>query len=724
MILPVLVAATVMVDVGASAEPVTEPSARVEPAGSPAPRLARGLIVKARSDTPARRASIARSARTELPTGNGVASTASAPAGLSVLRLEEPVPVAELDAAIEQVESRADVEWVIADTLRTTTSAPPVEVDDPGFLIQGNLWDTRDTIDGQPTDGGFTTRAPALWRSTQGDPSVVVAVVDTGITQHPDLEGQTVAGYDFVDDECTPLGDACYYDRTYVNAGDGDGWDADPSDPGDWRDEGLVTRCFGPVDDPSEYTAESSWHGTHVAGTVAAKAGNGFGVAGVAPGVKVQPVRVLGHCGGWDTDIVFGILWAAGVDLREYDVPLNPTPAKVVNLSLGGAYESAEDAAQDCELYGEIASMARARGATLVAAAGNDSAREIAPLSHSVPASCAGFVSVASTSDTGHRSWYSTAGEGVDIAAPGGEMQVPTSSAERGILSTVNLGTTAPGAAGYAFYQGTSMATPAVAAGAALLHSLGITSPDAVESGLKSAVQPFSTVRYGRRTIGGAASSLTTDELDCTTTGRTSCGAGILDLSRVTAPLAAPRVTGTAALGEQLQARSAGLTTAGASTLTWWRAATKVGTGAAYRITAADAGRTLTVRDTVASGPFAGASLATSVVVPAAPTPKPTPKPVAKVKATLRMAVPSKFRRTKRAPLTVRIAAPGVRPTGTVRIYDGRKRITTRKLQAKHGGTLRVTLPKLKKGKHRLRVVYSGSATVRSAAASKVVRVR
>jgi len=755
LVLPVLVAATVVVGVSASAEPAVRPpavapSVTVDPARATVPPLARGLIVKSRSDTPARRASIARTARPELPRGNDVASTAGAPAGLSVLRLEDPLPVDELGAAMAEVEARADVEWVIADTLRSPSSLPPVSVDDPYFLQQGNLWDTRETIDDQPTSGGFTTKAPALWRSTPGDPSVVVAVVDTGITAHPDLAGQTVAGYDFVDDECTPDGDECRYDRTYVNAGDGDGWDADPADPGDWLDEGLVTKCFGPVDDPADHTADSSWHGTHVAGTVAAKAGNGIGVAGVAPGVKVQPVRVMGHCGGWDLDIVFGILWAAGEDLREYGVPLNPTPAKVVNLSLGGAYESAADAALDCELYGDVAAVARARGVTLVAAAGNDSGEEIAPLDRTVPASCPGYVSVTSTSDTGHRAWYSTAGEGADIAAPGGDMQVPTTSAERGILSTINLGTTGPDAAGYGYSQGTSMAAPSVAAAAALLHSLGITGADAVEAGLKAAVQPFSTVHYGSRTIGGGGRSLTTDDLDCTTTGRTACGAGVLDLSRVTAPLGAPQVTGTPALDAVLQAQSRGLTTAGgSSTITWWRADTRVGTGATYRVTAADVGRTLTVRDTVDAGPFAGASLAGSVEVPVPPSPTPSPsptttptpspsptpapqptvtvpapKPPAKVKATLRMSMPAKVKRTKRVPLTVRITAPGVRPTGTVRIYDGRKRITTRKLQVRHGGTLRITLPKLKKGKHRIRVVYSGSDRVRSATVSKVVRSR
>ncbi|WP_286927723.1 MULTISPECIES: S8 family serine peptidase [Aeromicrobium] len=714
--LPALLVASALVSTGASAAPSPEPAGAQSPAAKQAPRVARGLIVKAKSATVARRTSLARSVDAELPAAADVATTLPAPQGVSLVRLERPVAVEDLDPAIEAIKARADVEWVVADTLRTTSSAPPVSVNDPGFTAQGNLWDTRDEIDGQPTVGGYTTKAPALWRATQGSGSVVVAVIDTGITSHPDLVGQTVAGYDFVDDECTPVEESCYYDETYVNAGDGSGWDADPSDPGDWLDEDLVTRCGLPEgEDPADYVMPSSWHGTHVAGTIAARANNGIGVAGVAPGVKVQPVRALGHCGGWDSDIAAGILWAAGYDLRDYGVPLNRTPARVINLSLGGESEDPAEVEYFCEYYGGVAADARAKGATLVAAAGNASASTIFPLAGSVPASCDGYVSVTATSDTGHRAWYSTAGDGADIAAPGGDQNIQPSSETRGILSTLNQGSEGPTEPGYGWYQGTSMAAPAVAAGAALLYSLGVTSPAAVESRLKAAVQPFSSVTKGPGTILLGGVERTTDTIDCTTGGRTACGTGILDLSKVTAPLGAPAISGTRKPGGVLRATSRGLTNkGGTSAITWWRGSTRIGSGASYRITGADLGRTLTARDTVVSGSFAGVYRAGSVAVPKT-----------KARARVSMSISSSLKRTKRARLVVRVSAPLVRPTGTIRVYDGSKRIATKRLYAKNGGKVAVLLPKItKKGKHRIRVIYSGDGVTTSAQTSKVVRVR
>lgn len=708
--LPLLLVASALVSTGASAQQ-PDPVALAGPAAQETPQIARGLIVKASTATTARRSSLARAVESELP-GADVGATRAAPAGLSVLELERPVPVEDLEPAIAELSERPDVEWVAPDTLRRVASAPPVTVDDPGFLTQGNLWDaTRE-------DGGYTTKAPSLWRATRGSGSVVVAVVDTGITDHPDLANQTVAGYDFVDDECTPdeASGACVRDGTYLNAGDEDGWDADPSDPGDWVDEDLAVKCFGlgEDDDPADYTSPSSWHGTHVAGTVAARANNGIGVAGVAPGVKVQPVRVLGHCGGWDSDIAAGILWAAGADLRAYGVPLNRTPAQVVNLSLGGEYATADGARAACQLYGLVGGLARSHGATLIASTGNASGPTIFPLANSVPASCEGYVSVAATSDTGHRAWYSTAGPGTDLAAAGGDQNIQPSREDRGILSTLNAGTTVPGAPTYAWYQGTSMAAPAVAAGAALLYSLGVTDPARVEAQLKAAVQPFSSEPQEPRILLGGVER-TVDTVRCETSGRTSCGAGILDLSKVTAPLGAPVLSGTRAPGGVLRATSRGLTNSGGtSAISWWRGSTRVGTGATYRITAADLGRTLTARDTVASGSFAGIFRAASVSVPRT-----------KARSRVAMSVASSLKRTKRARLVIRVSAPLVRPTGTIRVYDGRKRIATKRLYASSGGKVAILLPKItKKGKHRIRVIYSGDAQVTSGQVSKVVRVR
>ncbi|MFS0884055.1 S8 family serine peptidase [Aeromicrobium sp. 179-A 4D2 NHS] len=677
-----------------------------------APAVARGIMVKASSSASTRRSSLARSADAALDDSVDVAGTDAAPGGVTLLKLDDVVVVGELDDALAQLRSRPDVEWAVPDTLRSAHAAPPIVVNDPYATQQGNLWDTRSSIDGVAVNGGYATKAPALWQATSGSASAVVAVVDTGITQHPDLVGQTVAGYDFVDDECTWSAQGCLYDRTYINAGDGTGWDSNPADPGDWRDEALVLKCFGEQigdDDPADYTQDSSWHGTHVAGTVAAKANNREGVAGVAPNVRVQPVRALGHCGGWDSDIRAAILWAAGVDLRQYGVPLNRTPAKVINLSLGSETQTAEKAREDCVSYEQVASTVRSRGATLVAAAGNASAQSIFPVSQSVPASCAGYFTVTATSDTGHRAWYSTAGTGADIAAAGGDQQVAPAGAERGILSTLNAGVTGPGAPSYGWYQGTSMATPAVAGGAALLYSLGISSPASVEAMLAAATQPFSPVKKGPQTIGGGR--LTTDTIDCTTTGRTSCGRGILDLSKITAPRRPPAVTGRATSGSVLRASAYGLVGPSASgTLTWWRGSTRVSTTGAYRVRAADAGKRLTVRHTITSGPFAGIHRDTSVTV-------------AKLGSRTAFSMPSKVKKSKRVTMKVKVSA-SLRPTGTIRVYDGKRRIAVKRIYSKNGGRVSIRLPKLKKGKHTIRVVYSGNSQLKASSRSKVVRSR
>lgn len=275
------------------------------------------------------------------------------------------------------------------------------------------------------------------WDRTTGSGSVV-AVIDTGITSHPDLDANIVPGYDFISD-----GDV---------ARDGNGRDANPADEGDWD---------------SEYP--SSWHGTHVAGTIAAVTDNGKGVAGVAYGAKVQPVRVLGSGGGYTSDILDAIVWASGG--RVAGVPDNPTPADVLNLSLGGAGGCAGP-------WYEAFDAAIANGALPVVAAGNDNA----DARNYAPASCQNALTVAATDRDGNRAWYSNYGYAVDVAAPGGETCIPNADStgcdatkprtpENGVWSTLNSGTSTPGTASYAAYQGTSMATPHVAGLAALIKS-------------------------------------------------------------------------------------------------------------------------------------------------------------------------------------------------------------------------------------------------------------
>jgi len=272
------------------------------------------------------------------------------------------------------------------------------------------------------TPAGINVR-PA-WDQATGK-GIVVAVVDSGITSHPDLDAQMLPGYDFVSDS--------------VHARDGDGRDANPTDEGDWRSAG---EC------PNPRPQDSLWHGTHVAGTVAAVTHNAIGVAGTAFEAKVVPVRVLAKCGGWTSDIVDGIVWAAGGTVAG--APRNEHPAEIINLSLGGDGPCSAS-------YQRAIAIATERGATVVVAAGNEST----DASWSTPANCANVVTVAATHSRGGRAGLSNYGEAIEVSAPG-----------EGIISTLNSGTTVPAQPDYGFMTGTSMATPHVAGVVALMQSV------------------------------------------------------------------------------------------------------------------------------------------------------------------------------------------------------------------------------------------------------------
>lgn len=278
--------------------------------------------------------------------------------------------------------------------------------------------------------------AADAWEKSTGA-GVVVAVVDTGITDHPDLAANVLPGYDFVIDG--------------VRGGDGDGWDADPHDMGDFITAQESTDAASPFNGCPEEA--SSWHGTHVAGIIAAQANNGTGVSGVAPGAKILPVRVLGKCGGYATDIAAGIYWSSGAKTLNL-VPQNPNPAKIINLSLGGL--------GSCPFfYASAIMLAKKAGSTIVAAAGNANM----DASKFAPANCSGVVVVGAVGKAGARSFYSNHGSRITVSAPGGDSRSDGTST---ILSTLNDGETTPGAPIYKNYQGTSMATPVVAGAIAL----------------------------------------------------------------------------------------------------------------------------------------------------------------------------------------------------------------------------------------------------------------
>ena len=292
-------------------------------------------------------------------------------------------------------------------------------------------------------DSAYGINASKAWKITKGSPSVVVAVVDTGITDHPDLNDNVIAGYDFI--------------SSSSQARDGNGRDADPSDAGDYS--------------LSDGTP-SSWHGTHVAGIIAASS-NSIGITGVAPNVKIEPVRVLGASGGTEADIAAGINWAIGV--RINGVPTNQNPAKVVNLSIGSSSFSTCYSSSPTQL---AIDESRRRNVTLVTAAGNDDHYASA----SYPGNCFGNITIGATGYTGDRSYYSNYSAysrtqgfyiGVDISAPGGDDRVGLGAPAGGqIWSTLNDGTRGPGNPTYGKEEGTSMASPIAAGVVALMYSV------------------------------------------------------------------------------------------------------------------------------------------------------------------------------------------------------------------------------------------------------------
>jgi serine protease len=311
---------------------------------------------------------------------------------------------------------------------------------------------------------------PAAWDQTTGSSSTVVAVIDTGILweagdpsmTHPDLAGKVLPGYDFISDP--------------QEANDGDGRDPDPYDAGD-----------------EEVPGQSSYHGSHVAGTIGAATNNNIGVAGVDWGAMILPVRALGVGGGTTSDILDGALWAAGISVNG--VPDNSHPAAVENLSLGGP-GTCSPAEQDT--FDQIT----ARGVVVVVAAGNDGQ----DANGSNPANCSGVITVGAVGPQGSRAYYSNYGSKVDVMAPGGDQ---SSDPHDGVLSTIRDDST--GQFTYAWYQGTSMATPHVAGLVALMKGLEPSlTPAQVLSILKTTAHPLNADQCNRPT--GA-----------------DCGAGLID---------------------------------------------------------------------------------------------------------------------------------------------------------------------------------------------------
>ncbi len=403
------------------------------------------------------------------------------------------------DELAARLTGAAEVEYAVPDRLRTIRALP----NDPLFSGQWYL----------QTNEAAAIRATTAWDRTTGLADVVVAVVDTGVRySHPDLSTKLLPGYDFTAD--------------VANAGDGDGRDADASDPGDFisaadvGDAALQAVCGASLTQQS-----SSWHGTRIAGIVGAAGNNSAGIAGTSWGARILPVRVLGKCGGFDSDIVTGMRWAGGLTVPG--TPANPNPAKIINLSLGNT--------GDCSpAYINIIAELAAHGVLVVASAGNETAVES-------PGNCPGVLSVGGVRHVGTKVGYSSQGPEISISAPAGNCVNVGGSCLFSIDTTTNLGATVPGPDGYTdatnYNVGTSFSAPQAAGVAALMLSVNpALSPAELIARIKQSARPFPVDDTLPTCPTVSTTGDSVGQCNCTTS---TCGAGLLDASgAVTAALA------------------------------------------------------------------------------------------------------------------------------------------------------------------------------------------
>ena len=440
-------------------------------------------------------------------------------------------------ALVASIAGDSEVEWVEADQRRFIQAAA---VNDPLYP------DALTTA--TPASGQWYLRAPGVdasghdvlssiniepaWAITHGSTSIVIGDVDTGITQHPDLtsnNSKMLTGYDFIGDVPT--------------ANDGNGRDADPSDPGDSITAAENSQKTGTTKGPffgcnddgvgAAVPANSSWHGTQTAGILGAATNNGVGMAGTAYTVPVIAARALGKCGGFDSDIIAAAEWAGGIAVSG--VPTNAHPARVINMSLGGTGACTQ-------AYVDALTALRNKGIVVVAAAGNDEGLAVSTPANCKPASTGDqtpiVIAVGGLRHAGTKVGFSDVGPEVTISAPGGNCINTTSSAPclYPILTAVNSGTTTPVVGGGTYSNafgevslGTSFSTPLVAGTVALMLSAAPNLTNAqVVNILKSTARPFPTVSDTAPQPPGctAPSATVQDECICTTS---TCGAGMLD---------------------------------------------------------------------------------------------------------------------------------------------------------------------------------------------------
>lgn len=604
-------------------------------------------------------------ARLSQLTGGTVTWHRNTPDGGHILKLNRKLPPGAVAAMAKKLANQPDIEYAEPDDVWESQ----LVATDPCYATNavgcnGYQWDLFDAV------GGIN--APAAWDVTTGSATVRVAVIDTGaLLAHPDLAGRFVGGYDMASDA--------------ANANDGDARDADASDPGDWVT--AVENSSGPFAGCG--AGNSSWHGSHVAGTIGASPNNGAGIAGINWTSGIVPVRVLGKCGGYMTDINDAIIWAAGGTVAG--VPDNPNPARVLNLSLGGG-GACPASTQDA------INKALGMGAVVVVAAGNSNTSA----ANSTPGNCNGVITVAATTKAGGRATYSNYGTAVEIAAPGGD----ATAGGFNILSTINSGAMGPDPAGYIYgaYAGTSMATPHVAGVASLMFSVN---PQLTPTQLLGKLQ--------------ASARLFPTGSTCTTA---ICGSGIVNAGQAVALAGTGPVASTTTLVTSLASTSYGTAVTFTASVT---GSTPTGT-VAFKDNGTDISGCSAITFMVLTGTVKTAKCTTSTLTVGSHSVTATysgnwanlPSTSAPVTETVGIKTSVTRLTTSKTPVAVGTAVTftasvtGGLPTGTVTFKDGGVVVPSCAAVALIGTaatrTAPCVLPNLTAGTHAITAAYSGDA--------------
>jgi serine protease len=493
-------------------------------------------------------------------TGFVMAGSRQITPSMHVVFLDKTLYGADVAAALAVLRADPEVLFADVDQQRYPHSVMP---DDPLFVptpgVASGQWylgapAASVTVEGVQTMDLAATDAVDAWSITEGSSGTVIADVDSGILfNHPDLlragfGGRLLPGYDFVGQDYNRSNSQAL--GTFLIANDGDGWDPDPSDPGDWvsATDMQNTEVFPPADcgnpnsSPVDAPVNSSWHGTRVVGVLGALTNNDVGIAGMTWNPYILPVRALGKCGGFDSDIIAGIQWSVGMTVMDGSgntIVDNPYPADIINLSLGGSGSCPSD-------YQDVLATLTSMGVLVVASAGNESGPVDAP------GNCAGVLAVAGLRNVGTKVGYSSLGPEVGVGAPAGNCVNLSGNCLRSIDTTTNDGLMGPGNNTYTNETnpnlGTSFSAPIVSGIAALMRAVNgnLTPPQLIariEASASAYPQPVGTP---------VCSNSVSSDVECACTA-TTCGAGMVNaLSAVMAalnPIAAIKIPANLATG-------------------------------------------------------------------------------------------------------------------------------------------------------------------------------